>query len=76
MGGFIGGQHVVTEIDFYNNDEKLLGGNNMTGTIPPDLGLLTSLNRIDFSENRFYGTIAGSIFEHLVPIEVGIVPFN
>ena len=69
MGGFIGGQRIVTEIDFYNNDDTSLGGNNITGTIPADFGLLTSLNRIDLSDNHFYGTIPESVLEEWVSVE-------
>ena len=69
MGGFIGGQRIVTEIDFYNNDVTLQGGNNITGTIPAELGLLTSLNRIDLSDNNFYGTIPENLFEQWASIE-------
>ena len=69
LGGFLGRQRIVTEIDFFNNDGTFEGGNNVTGTIPPDIGLLTSLNRIDLSDNHFHGTISHSMLEQWVSIE-------
>ena len=71
MGGFIGGQRIVTEIDFYDNDtnDTLRGGNNITGTIPPSFGLLTSMKHVDLSDNNFYGTIPDSMLKNWVSVE-------
>lgn len=70
MGGFIGGQRIVTEIDFYDNDNILLGGNNITATIPAEFGLLTSIKRIDLSDNNFHGIIPESMVENWVHVEL------
>jgi hypothetical protein len=87
LGGSVGMQDVVTEIDFncviltkeqrlvdydyylYDDDEQNILtkngtcslGNNYTGSIPADLGLLTYLDHLDFSLNELTGTIPASV---------------
>ena len=51
--GEVGEQRVVTEMDFPSN--------NMQGTIPADLGLLTNLRRFVSDFNDFSGTLPDSI---------------
>lgn len=34
-----------------------MSDNRMTGTIPPEMGLLSKLERLDASRNRFSGSI-------------------
>jgi Leucine-rich repeat (LRR) protein len=53
LGGTVGMQNVVTTVDFY--------GNNMKGTIPADLGLLTPLTYFDVSNNVLTGTLPSSV---------------
>jgi hypothetical protein len=59
LGDGIGIQNVVTEIDFYdnNNDSR----NNYVGTIPADLGLLTMLKHFDLYNNVLTGTLTGTL---------------
>ena len=40
-----------------NVTELALPGNNLSGTLPAELGSLTSLNALDLSENRLSGTL-------------------
>jgi Leucine-rich repeat (LRR) protein len=47
----------VTRIDFSGNET----GNNIYGTIPADLGLLTSLEKVDLSLNFISGSLPSSI---------------
>jgi Leucine-rich repeat (LRR) protein len=85
LGGSIGMQDVVTEIDFncdiitneeratddYTDDGEIQNipmkngscslGNSYIGSIPADLGLLTSLEHFDFSYNELTGTIPASV---------------
>jgi Leucine-rich repeat (LRR) protein len=49
----------VTSIDFYSDFAQK--SNNYFGTIPPDIGLLTSLLLFDFKSNRLIGTLPDSI---------------
>jgi Leucine-rich repeat (LRR) protein len=53
LGGTVGLQFVVTEIE--------LTGNNMKGSIPADLGLLTALTSFSVGFNSLTGTIPASI---------------
>jgi hypothetical protein len=53
LGGTVGMQNVVTEVNFYNN--------NMQGTIPADLGLLTALTTFNVGVNVLAGTLPASI---------------
>jgi hypothetical protein len=54
LGGTLGTQNVVTEVYLFNN--------NMKGTIPADLGILTALTSFDFSNNNaLTGTLPASI---------------
>jgi Leucine-rich repeat (LRR) protein len=53
LGGAVGIQDVVTAVDLNFNDVK--------GTIPADLGLLTSLTRFDVNFNVLTGTLPASI---------------
>jgi hypothetical protein len=59
LGGNVGVQDVVTEIDFFNNTNGQ--SNNYQGSIPAELGLLTSLRNVDFSFNGLTGTLPASI---------------
>jgi hypothetical protein len=49
----------VTDISFYNSATKVT--NNFVGSIPPDIGLLTSLQIFSMFENDVTGTIPESI---------------
>jgi hypothetical protein len=49
----------VTEISFYNYTTKV--GNMYIGSIPPDIGLLTSLQTFVMNDNELVGTIPESI---------------
>jgi hypothetical protein len=53
LGATVGTQNVVTKVDFL--------GNNIKGTIPADLGLLTALRYFDVSKNALTGTLPASI---------------
>jgi hypothetical protein len=59
LGDDIGMQNVVTNIDFY--DDIYFNGNNYTGTIPADLGLLTALQFLNLGVNSLTGTSPESI---------------
>ena len=49
----------VSEISFDNDD---LSGNNLRGTIPADVGLLSpSLTLLDLSHNRLFGSLAPAL---------------
>jgi hypothetical protein len=50
---------VVTGIDFYIDLTE--SGMDFSGTIPPDIGLLTSLTLLDFKSNRVTGSLPESI---------------
>jgi hypothetical protein len=52
-------QHAIVEIDFYIDDRKQ--SNNYSGTIPPDIGQLTSLTSLDFKSNMVTGSLPESI---------------
>ena len=49
----------VIGLDFFN--ETSATGNNVTGTIPADLGLLQYLQRVDFAFNALTGTLPSTI---------------
>jgi hypothetical protein len=53
LGGIVGTQDVVTTLNLVNN--------NMIGTIPADLGLLTALVYLDVQDNALTGTLPTSI---------------
>jgi hypothetical protein len=53
LGGTVGMQNVVTTVKFY--------GNNLKGTIPADLGLLTALTAFIVGNNALTGTLPASI---------------
>jgi hypothetical protein len=53
LGGTVGTQNVVTAVR--------LVGNNMKGTIPVDLGLLTALRNFNVGVNALTGTLPASI---------------
>jgi hypothetical protein len=53
LGGDVGTQRVVFEISLFSN--------NVKGTIPADLGLLTELNFLYLSGNALTGTLPASI---------------
>jgi hypothetical protein len=59
LGENVGEQHVVTGIDFYVDMTE--SSMNFAGTIPPDIGLLTSLTLLDFKSNRVTGSLPESI---------------
>jgi hypothetical protein len=66
LGGEIGLQNVVTTIDFYNifsegGNVFTKEGNGYSGSIPPDIGLLTSLTSLDFKSQNVTGIIPESI---------------
>jgi hypothetical protein len=53
LGGTVGTQNVVTEVYLFNN--------NIKGTIPADLGLLTALTSFGVNVNALTGTLPASI---------------
>ncbi len=53
LGAPLGRQRVVTEILLFNN--------SMTGTISPELGLLSHVVKSQFSFNRLHGTLPSSL---------------
>jgi Leucine-rich repeat (LRR) protein len=53
LGGTLGSQDAVTSVIMHHN--------NIQGSIPADLGLLTALTRFDVSYNRLTGTLPASI---------------
>jgi hypothetical protein len=65
QGGNIGTQNVVIELNFHNDPYT---GNNVSGTLSPDLGLLSMLQVADFRYNILAGTFpeALSLWTQLV----------
>lgn len=55
----IGLQSVVTEIDFYN--DTFANGNNVTGRLPADVGLLSFLQSVNFRKNGLFATLPSTI---------------
>jgi hypothetical protein len=53
LGGTVGTQNVVRQVDLYRN--------NILGTIPADIGLLTALTYFDSRFNELTGTLPASI---------------
>jgi hypothetical protein len=53
LGGDVGKQNVVAAVNLFNN--------NVNGTIPADLGLLTALTYFSVNDNALMGTLPASI---------------
>jgi hypothetical protein len=73
LGGTVGTQNVVTA--FVSYDIAFLNRNDMKGTIPADLGLLTAMEIFNATSNSLTGTLPASIIQWTALLSFG-VPSN